>query len=106
MTRSVPCSVHLFFHACSVYPTHLAICHLTTNPASTNHLPPFLLLQSLIRKSILNELSDKNHGIYACATLLNPGLRKRHFIDKWTGEMAAFIPAMEATCWKPIKPSP
>ena len=26
-------------------------------------------------------LTDKNHGIYACATLLNPGLRKRHFID-------------------------
>jgi hAT family C-terminal dimerisation region len=48
-------------------------------------------------------LTDKNHGIYACATLLNPGLRKRHFTDNWTGEMADFIPVMEATCWDTYK---
>ena len=48
-------------------------------------------------------LTDKNHGIYACATLLNPGLRKRHFIDNWTGEMEDFIPIMEATCWETYK---
>jgi hypothetical protein len=48
-------------------------------------------------------LTDKNHGIYACATLLNPGLRKRHFIDNWTDEMADFIPIMEATCWETYK---
>ena len=40
MTRSV---LYISSIACSAYPTHLAICHLTTNPAPTNHLPPFLL---------------------------------------------------------------
>jgi hypothetical protein len=49
------------------------------------------------------DLTGKNHSIYACATLLNPGLRKRYFIDNWTGEMAGFIPAMEAACWETYK---
>jgi hypothetical protein len=48
-------------------------------------------------------LTDRNHSIYACATLLNPGLRKRHFTDNWTGVMASFIPIMEATCWETYK---
>jgi hypothetical protein len=42
-------------------------------------------------------LTDKSHSIYAYAILLNPGLRKRHFIDNWTDKMEGFIPAMEAT---------
>jgi hypothetical protein len=65
-----------------------------------------------IRECIMNSwsvlqkyysLTDKNHGIYACATLLNPGLRKRHFTDNWTGEMADFIPIMETSCWETYK---
>jgi hypothetical protein len=42
-------------------------------------------------------LIDKNHGIYAYATFLNSGLRKRYFIDNWTGEMEDFIVIIEAT---------
>jgi hAT family C-terminal dimerisation region len=65
-----------------------------------------------IRESVMNSwsklqeyynLTDRNHSIYACATLLNPGLRKRHFTDNWTGVMASFIPMMEETCWETYK---
>jgi len=64
--------------------------------------------QTRIRECVMNSwsllqntsLTDKNHGIYICATPLNPGFRKRHFIDNWTDGMEDFIPVMEAACWE------
>ena len=38
-----------------------------------------------------NDLTDEAHEIYAAAALLNPCLRKRYFIDRWTDDAAAFI---------------
>ena len=41
-----------------------------------------------------NDLTDEAHKIYAAAVLLNPCLRKRYFIDRWTDDAAAYIAPM------------
>jgi hypothetical protein len=41
-----------------------------------------------------NDLTDKNHEIYAAAALLNPCLRKSYFNAAWTGDAASFIEPM------------
>ena len=50
-----------------------------------------------------NELTDEAHEIYAAAALLNPCLRKRYFVDRWTGNAALYIPPMiekNKSIWK------
>ena len=41
-----------------------------------------------------NNLTDRNHEIYAAAALLNPCLRKRYFIRSWTNDAATEIEPM------------
>ena len=43
-----------------------------------------------------NTKTDQNHEIYAAATLLNPCMRKRWFIKKWTGDAVGYIDEMVA----------
>ena len=70
MTCPALCSVpSLLSLLTASFPTHLAICLLTTNLASTNYLPS-LLPQFLIRKHMLNESSiteDCEHSLQ-CTT--------------------------------------
>jgi hAT family C-terminal dimerisation region len=70
----------------------------STQPKKSKSTPPAHILvcyqnawQTLTK---YNSESDKNHEIYAAATLLNPGLRKRYFIDKWTDNAAQWINPM------------
>lgn len=41
-----------------------------------------------------NNITDRSHGIYAAATLLNPSLRKRWFTQRWSGPAAEYITLM------------
>jgi hypothetical protein len=41
-----------------------------------------------------NDLTDTHYELYAAATLLNPCLKKRYFVDRWTGKAAGYIEEM------------
>ena len=44
-------------------------------------------------------LTNKNYTIYACATLLNPGLRRAYLDKNWTDKMKDFINPIITICW-------
>jgi hypothetical protein len=43
-------------------------------------------------------LTDKNHAVYAAATLLHPAMRTAHFRKTWTGPLENWVQVMEANC--------
>ena len=62
--------------------------HSTVNPLQVAYQNAWEKLRKY------NDLTDEAHEIYAAAALLNPCLRKRYFIDRWTDDAAAYIEPM------------
>jgi hypothetical protein len=46
------------------------------------------------------DLTDRNHTVYAMATILNPTLRSSYFERHWNGTLASYIPTMKTACYE------